>query len=67
MTAHIRFAAKVITHRQLLKEVWGGAYANETQYLHVYMTRLRQKLECDPTKPRHLMLELGVGYRLKVD
>jgi two-component system KDP operon response regulator KdpE len=67
LTTLIRYAGKVITHRQLLKEVWGAAYANESQYLHVYMTRLRHKLECDPTRPQHLMLELGVGYRLKVD
>jgi two-component system, OmpR family, KDP operon response regulator KdpE len=67
LTTLIRYAGKVITHRQLLKEVWGSAYSNETQYLHVYMTRLRHKLECDPARPQHLMLELGVGYRLKVD
>jgi two-component system, OmpR family, KDP operon response regulator KdpE len=67
LTTLIRYAGKVITHHQLLKEVWGVAYANESQYLHVYMTRLRHKLECDPTRPKHLMLELGVGYRLKVD
>jgi two-component system, OmpR family, KDP operon response regulator KdpE len=67
LTMLIRYSGKVITHRQLLKEVWGDAYANETQYLHVYMTRLRHKLERDPAQPRHLMLELGVGYRLKVE
>jgi two-component system, OmpR family, KDP operon response regulator KdpE len=67
LTTLIRYAGKVITHRQLLKEVWGDAYANETQYLHVYMTRLRHKLERDPAQPCHLILELGVGYRLKVD
>ena len=63
----IRYPGKVITHRQLLKDVWGAAYTNESQYIHVYMTRLRHKLELDPTRPQHLMLELGVGYRLKVD
>jgi two-component system KDP operon response regulator KdpE len=67
LTTLIRYAGKVITHRQLLKEVWGAAYSNESQYLHVYMTRLHHKLECDPMRPQHLMLELGVGYRLKVD
>ncbi len=67
LTTLIRYAGKVITHRQLLKEVWGVAYTNEAQYLHVYMTRLRHKLERDPARPKHLMLELGVGCRLKVD
>jgi len=67
LTTLIRHAGKVITHRQLLKEVWGDAYSNEDQYLHVYMTRLRHKLEKDPARPKHLMIELGVGYRLKVD
>jgi len=67
LTTLIRYAGKVITHRQLLKEVWGDAYSNEDQYLRVYMTHLRHKLEKDPARPKHLMVELGVGYRLKVD
>jgi two-component system, OmpR family, KDP operon response regulator KdpE len=67
LTALIRHAGKVITHRQLLQEVWGPAYANEVQYLRVYMTQLRHKLEADPARPRFLMNEPGIGYRLKYD
>jgi two-component system KDP operon response regulator KdpE len=67
LTTLIRYAGKVVTHRQLLKEVWGPAYAEESQYLRVYMTQLRHKLEADPARPRYLTTELGVGYRLKVD
>ncbi|MEQ9449664.1 MAG: response regulator transcription factor, partial [Rhodospirillaceae bacterium] len=57
---------KVITHQQLLKEVWGPAYTEETQYLRVYIGQLRQKLERDPANPAHLITEPGVGYRLRV-
>jgi two-component system KDP operon response regulator KdpE len=67
LTTLIRHAGKVITHRQLLQEVWGPAYVNEVQYLRVYMAQLRHKLEKDPTRPRFLMNEPGVGYRLKYD
>jgi two-component system KDP operon response regulator KdpE len=63
----IRHAGKVITHRQLLTEVWGPAHANEVQYLRVYMTQLRHKLETDPARPRFLTNEPGIGYRLKYD
>jgi two-component system KDP operon response regulator KdpE len=63
----IRHAGKVITHRQLLQEVWGPAHVNEVQYLRVYMTQLRHKLEEDPARPRFLMNEPGIGYRLKYD
>jgi two-component system KDP operon response regulator KdpE len=63
----IRHAGKVITHRQLLLEVWGPAHVNEVQYLRVYMTQLRHKLEADPARPRFLMNEPGIGYRLKYD
>ncbi len=63
----IRHAGKVITHRQLLTEVWGAAHVNEVQYLRVYMTQLRHKLEVDPARPRFLMNEPGIGYRLKYD
>ncbi len=62
-----RHAGKVITHRQLLKEVWGPAHVDEVQYLRVYMTQLRHKLETDPTRPRFLLNEPGVGYRLKYE
>jgi two-component system KDP operon response regulator KdpE len=60
-------AGKVLTHRQLLKEVWGPAYATQTQYLRVYMVQLRHKLEKDTARPRYLVTEPGVGYRLRVD
>ena len=60
-------AGKVLTHRQLLKEVWGPAYATQTHYLRVYMVQLRHKLEADPAEPRRLLTEPGVGYRLRTD
>lgn len=63
----IRHAGKVVTHRQLLTEVWGPAHVNEVQYLRVYMTQLRHKLESDPARPRFLMNEPGIGYRLKYE
>ncbi len=56
---------KVITHQQLLQEVWGQAYVEETQYLRVYIGQLRQKLEKEPAAPKHLVTEPGVGYRLQ--
>jgi two-component system, OmpR family, KDP operon response regulator KdpE len=58
---------KVITHQQLLQEVWGQGYVEETQYLRVYVGQLRQKLEQDPAAPRYLLTEPGVGYRLQVN
>ncbi len=60
----VRYSGRVITHQQLLREVWGPAQAEEVQYLRVYVRQLRQKLEPDPTQPRHLLTEPGVGYRL---
>ncbi len=67
LTVLVRHAGRVITHRQLLQEVWGPAHVNEVQYLRVYMTQLRHKLENDPARPRFLMNEPGIGYRLKYD
>lgn len=67
LLALVRHAGKVITHRQLLTEVWGPAHVDEVQYLRVYMTQLRHKLEADPTRPRFLLNEPGIGYRLKYD
>lgn len=67
LTILVHHAGKVLTHRQLLKEVWGPAHVNEVQYLRVYMTQLRHKLEGDPARPRFLMNEPGIGYRLKYD
>jgi two-component system KDP operon response regulator KdpE len=62
----VHHAGKVVLHRQLLKEVWGVNAINQNHYLRVYMTQLRHKLEADPTHPRLLLTEPGVGYRLKV-
>jgi two-component system, OmpR family, KDP operon response regulator KdpE len=67
LTVLIQNAGKVVTHSQLLKEVWGPSYTKETQYLRVYMTQLRHKLESDPARPRFLINEPGIGYRLKID
>jgi two-component system KDP operon response regulator KdpE len=61
----VTHAGKVVTHRQLLREVWGPAQADEVQYLRVFIRGLRQKLEPDPTRPTHILTELGVGYRLQ--
>jgi len=57
---------KVMTHRHLLREVWGPAYVDSTHYLRIYVGHLRQKLEADPTQPAHLRTEIGVGYRFQV-
>jgi len=64
ITTLIRHAGKVLTHRQLLKEVWGPPYADQAHYLRVYMAQLRRKLEGNPARPRYLLTEPGVGYRL---
>ncbi len=61
----VRHAGKVLTHRQLLKEVWGINAINQNHYLRVYVTQLRHKLEKDPAQPRLLQTETGVGYRLR--
>jgi two-component system KDP operon response regulator KdpE len=55
---------KLVTHKQLLREVWGPAYETETHYLRVHVAHIRAKIEADPTQPRHLLTEPGVGYRL---
>lgn len=65
LAALIRQAGRVITHRQLLQEVWGGNYVEQVHYLRVYMAQLRHKLEPDPARPRLLTTEPGVGYRLR--
>jgi two-component system KDP operon response regulator KdpE len=61
----VKNAGKVLTHRQILKEVWGPSYAENAHYLRIYMSQLRQKLEADPAQPKYLLTESGVGYRLK--
>jgi len=61
----MRNAGKVLTHEQILFTVWGPAYTKETQYLRVYMGKLRQKFESDPARPCYLLTEPGVGYRLR--
>ena len=60
----VRNAGRVLTHRHLLREVWGPQSADESHYLRVYMNQLRQKLEAEPARPRYLLTEPGVGYRL---
>lgn len=65
LTALVRNAGKVLTHEQLLKEVWGPAYGEEAHYLRIYIHQLRQKIEQDPARPRYLLTEVGVGYRLR--
>ena len=64
LTALVRNAGKVLTHRQLLKEVWGPSHVEHNHYLRIYMANLRHKLEADPARPRFLLTEAGVGYRL---
>ncbi|MEO8396686.1 MAG: winged helix-turn-helix domain-containing protein, partial [Chloroflexota bacterium] len=63
----VQYAGKVVTRRQLLHDVWGPTYTDESHYLRVYMGQLRHKLEADPTRPRYLITEPGVGYRLKTE
>ena len=58
---------RVLTHRQLLREVWGPSHADDSHYLRIYMGRLRQKLEREPARPRHFVTETGVGYRFVPD
>lgn len=60
-------AGRVMTHRQLLRDVWGPSHADQSHYLRIYMGHLRQKLESNPAQPRHLVTETAVGYRLLID
>jgi two-component system, OmpR family, KDP operon response regulator KdpE len=62
----VAHAGKVLTHRHLLREVWGPEYSEAVQYLRVFIRGLRRKLEPDPTRPTHILTELGVGYRLQL-
>ena len=63
----IKYAGKVVTQRQLLTEVWGPPYVEQAHYVRVYMAQLRRKLEADPTRPKYLLTEQGVGYRLAIE
>ncbi len=59
-----RNAGKLMTHRAILREIWGPSYGDESHYLHVYVSQLRRKIEPDPARPRYLLTEPGAGYRL---
>ncbi|WP_433479275.1 response regulator [Spirillospora sp. CA-142024] len=61
----VRHSGRLISQRQLLREVWGPSYETETNYLRVYLAQLRRKLEPDPSRPRHLITEPGMGYRFE--
>jgi len=63
----VRHAGKVVTHQQLLREVWGPLHTDQAHYVRVYMAHLRHKLEAEPARPRYLLTEPGVGYRLAAD
>jgi two-component system KDP operon response regulator KdpE len=63
----IRYAGKVVTHQQLLREVWGPTQVDQPHYVRIYMAHLRHKLEAEPARPRYLLTEPGVGYRLAAD
>jgi two-component system KDP operon response regulator KdpE len=65
--ALVRHAGKVLTHRHLLKEVWGPNFVEHTNYLRVHMSQLRRKIEAEPARPRYILTESGVGYRLRAD
>jgi two-component system KDP operon response regulator KdpE len=67
LTALVRHAGKAVTQRQLLRDVWGPAYTGEAHYVRVYMAQLRQKIEAVPARPRYLLTEPGVGYRLAAE
>ena len=63
----VKHAGKVVTHQQLLREVWGPGHEDQSHYVRVYMAHLRHKLESEPARPRYLLTEPGVGYRLTTD
>ena len=64
LSLFVRNEGKLLTHRTILREVWGPAYGKESHYLHVYVSQLRRKIEPDPARPRSLLTEPGAGYRL---
>jgi two-component system KDP operon response regulator KdpE len=63
----VSHAGKVLTHHQILRQVWGMGYEDETHLLRVNISNLRRKLEADPTRPTYIITEPGVGYRLRID
>lgn len=67
LTILVRHAGKVITHAQLLREIWGPPFMNEVHYLRVYMGQLRRKIEQDPAQPHYIFTEQGVGYRFRAE
>ena len=67
LTTLVRNAGKVLTHRYLLREVWGPGYQDQTHYPRMFVASLRRKLEDDPAEPRYVLTEQGVGYRLVED
>lgn len=67
LTTLARHAGKVVTHQQLLREVWGPSHTDQSHYVRVYMAHLRHKLEAEPARPRYLLTEPGVGHRLAVE
>jgi len=67
LTTLVRHAGKVVTHQQLLREVWGPMHTDQAHYVRVYMAHLRHKLEAEPARPRYLLTEPGVGYRLEAE
>jgi two-component system, OmpR family, KDP operon response regulator KdpE len=67
LTTLVRHAGKVVTHQQLLRDVWGPSHEDQSHYVRVYMAHLRHKLETEPARPRYLLTEPGVGYRLAAE
>jgi two-component system, OmpR family, KDP operon response regulator KdpE len=65
--ALVRNAGRLVTYEQLLHEVWGPEYGTETNYLRVFMTQIRQKLEPEPSQPRYFVTEAGLGFRFELD
>jgi two-component system KDP operon response regulator KdpE len=63
----VTHAGKVVTHSQILRQIWGAAHTDQPQVLRVTLSNLRHKIEADPSRPRHILTEPGVGYRLRVD
>jgi two-component system KDP operon response regulator KdpE len=63
----VQHAGKVLTHRQLLRQVWGMGYELETHLLQVNVSNLRRKIEPDPSRPSYIITEIGVGYRLRAE